>query len=72
MIQSPLAILRNMCGLPWVAWVKRPRTPRWTWSRLTVFIHVVMGCTLSTSADTFAVAPHGLWITSDAMSDTDE
>jgi hypothetical protein len=42
MIQSPRAILCSMFGLPWLACVKRPRTPRSTWSRLTVFIQFVM------------------------------
>jgi DivIVA domain-containing protein len=66
MIQSPRAILRNIFGLPWLAWVKRPLTPRSTWSRLTVFIHVVMARTLKAKADTSASAQHGLWITPDA------
>src|SRR6201991_1836431 len=72
MIQSPLAIFFNMCGLPGLACVKRPCTPRLTWSRLTVLIQfVLMKRTVCRIADRSVTVAGCLWITSVAMSDAD-
>src|SRR5688500_5707496 len=52
-----------MCGLPWLACVNRPRTPRSTWSRLTVLIQLVMTARYVAGPTPRLRATAPLWIT---------